>query len=155
MKGASVIDVEDETAKFKMFMAAVVVFLFSAYFSYEELKYSLWGKVTSATVTQVVHVPARRRSPAHQLVKYSYQEQGGASGTGEFKASESSHVDTGAELEVQYLAGDDSRLNGEKNTISVIVFFVTLAFLAFSIFQMARQANPGYLQKAQGARRRR
>ena len=150
-------DLEDETAKFKIFAVALVVFLLSAYSSYAELKYTIWGQATSASITDVKHVQAMRRSPAHQLVKYSFQEKEGASRTGSFKVAETEHVPADAKIEVQYLAGEggDSRPKGEKNIGSVIIFLGTLVFLGFSIFQMAREANPNYLRNKQSARRRR
>ena len=54
-------DQDDEIRKFKMILVAGVAFLFSAYFSWQELKFALWGESAEARVTRTFETAERRR----------------------------------------------------------------------------------------------
>lgn len=138
-------DQDNELQRFKFALFAFVAVVISGYISWGEMKYMVWGKSADATVTQAREEERRgRRGRRYQVlvVDYTFVE---ADGT---RRSERDEVSSGTEVPtptatVQYLPGvaNSSRLTGQENVLAVIIFVGSLAWMGYSIYSIAREAN--------------
>lgn len=134
-----------ELARFKWILIAGIAFLFSAYLSYKELKFAVWGETAEATVTDTHEVRGGRRSSPKLAVEYTFTDESGAHHSERDDVSINSAISTNDLLTVQYLPGvdDSSRIEGNSNRFAVVIFLGSLAWLAFSFFKLYRDAqNP-------------
>ena len=138
-------DQEDELQRFKFALIAFVAVVVSGYISWGELKYKLWGKSADATVTEAREEERRgRRGRRYHVlvVDYTFTE---ADGT---RRSERDEVSSGTEVSsptttIEYLPGvaNSSRLAGQEKVFAIIIFVGSLAWMGFSIYSIAREAN--------------
>lgn len=138
-------DEEDELRQFKRIMIAVVCFLISAYFSYQELKYAVWGTMAEATVTrtfETADMGRRGRRQPRLAVEYTFTDVRTGPRSERDDVSIDWSVPQGT-VDVQYLPGvpDSSRLKGNSSQIAVWIFFACLAWLGYSGYQLYREAN--------------
>ena len=135
-------DTENETAKFKFLLFALVAFLVSGFFAYQELKYSTSGKTAQGTVDRIGEVRGRRGRTT-TVAYYHYRDEAGNLRNGSSPLENDFSPSVGDTIAVQYLA-DTSRREGERNTGSVIVFFACLIALGvggFLFFRHVREAT--------------
>jgi hypothetical protein len=124
---------DDETRKFKQILICLILFVVSAYLSYSELKFMVFGKTIDASVVRAVEAPALgRRSRPSLMVEYQFQDTNGATR----KEADNVALDwkvEGATVPVQYIPGSpgSSRLVGHTQYFFVILFVAALAVLAF------------------------
>lgn len=137
-------DHEDEIQRFKSILIAGVVMLVAAYFSWQELKYRVWGKTAQATITRTFEAERsgrRGRRRTVQVVEYTYSEEGGTPRTAQKDYSLGADLPP-PQFQVDYLPGEGvSRVMGDSNWIAVAGFFGGLAWLGYSVFSLAREAN--------------
>lgn len=139
-------DMDDEMRRLKWMLAAGVLFLVSAYFSWRELKYVMFGTQTDATLVRVYETtePGRRGRLREILaVEYQFKESGGTVR----KETDTLQIDTdrptGPTVRVQYLDGSvgRSRLSGNTRRIWLLLLFASLSFLGFKVFQLIRESK--------------
>ncbi len=138
-------DEELELKRFKWILAAGLIFLFSMYYSYLELKYKIWGATAQATVTRTfesVSSGRRGRSTPMLAVEYTFTDSKTGARNERDDVSMDWPVPQGT-VEVEYLPGvvDSSRLKGHSNSFAVWMFFGSLAWVSFSIYRLAQEAN--------------
>ena len=132
-------DTENETAKLKFLLFAVVALLVSGFFAYQELKYSTAGKTAQGTVDRIGEVRGRRGRTT-TVAYYHYRDDAGNLRHGSSPLENDFSPDVGDTIAVQYLA-DTSRRAGERNTGSVVVFFACLLALAVGGFLFWRHVR--------------
>ena len=139
-------DEEEELAKFKLMLAALVAFLISGYFSYQELQYALFGKTATAQITRTFDTYSRgrrgRRIPKLGI-EYRYTAANGELYDETEYVSPGYAVPADNQLVVQYRPGveNSSRISGTGNTFWVFIFFGCVAWLAYSGFKLYREAS--------------
>lgn len=143
-------DQDDEIRKFKMILVAGVAFLFSAYFSWQELKFAMWGESAEARVTRTFET-AERRQPL-LAVEYTFEDQKGRS----YRERDDLPISFSAPGEVvtvEFLPGveDSSRIEGHSSMASVWVFLACLSWLGYSSYKLYRETS----EAVHGGRRRR
>lgn len=143
-------DQDEELAKFKRILIAGCIFLMAGYFSYQELKYAIWGTTAEATITRTFDTRERRRDLL--AVEYTFSDEEGR------RISERDDVPIDWPLpedkvSVQYIPGvkDSSRLEGHSSTVAVWVFLGSCAWLGFSFYKLFKEAS----EAVHGKRRRR
>ena len=131
---------DDELAKFKRILFAGIAFLVSAYFSYKELKFAVWGTTADATVTRTFETK-NRRTPL-LAVEYTFLDEAGKSHSERDDVSLDWPVESEI-MTVQYLPGvdDSSRLAGHSNKVVVWIFLACTAWFAVSGFKLYKEAN--------------
>jgi len=138
------VDHDNEIQRFKSVLIAAVVLLVAGYFSWQELKYKLWGKTAEATVTRTFEAQRsgrRGRRRTVQVVEYTYSEEGGTPRTAQKDFSLGAQLPE-TRFHVEYLSGEGvSRVAGDANWFAVAGFFGGLAWLGYSVYSIAREAN--------------
>jgi hypothetical protein len=142
-------DQDAEIRKFKMILVAGLAFLFSAYSSWQELKFAMWGTTAEARVTRTFDTAERRRPLL--AVEYTFEDRDGRSHS-ERDDLPASFPDPGDVVTVEYLPGveDSSRIEGHSSMASVWVFLACLGWLGYSAFKLYREAS----EAVHGGRRR-
>jgi hypothetical protein len=130
---------EDETAKLKFGLVLIAAFLISTYFAYAELKYSMGGKTTEATVDGMFEQRGRRGRVTH-MVKYHYRND-----KGELRnASDSVPSDwtppKSGKVQIEYLE-NTSRLAGHRNIVALVIFFGCLVAMTVGGFMFWRHVR--------------
>lgn len=138
-------DQDEELAKLKWILAAVVAFLVTGYLSFQELKYAVWGTTAEATVTRTFETRERRRNLL--AVEYTFTDTEGTSHS-ERDDVPSDWPTPGPKVTIQYMPGveDSSRLEGHSSKVAVWMFLgccLLLAFAGFKLYQMASDAVDG------------
>jgi hypothetical protein len=140
-------DVEQETAKFKVMLVVAVVFLVSTFFAYLELKYSLGGKTAEAKVDRLSERRTRRGTT--RVVHYQYRDENGQMRNGSDDVSRDWSAPASGIVAVQYL-DDTSRLAGNRNTFALVIFVGSLlamlvgGFLFWRHVREATRPTPRY-----------
>lgn len=138
-------DMEQETAKFKGMLFAGLVFIVTGFIAFSELRYFAFGDTIDARVVRTYETTGRR-GRSKVVVEYAFRDPSGqdrresdtvSAGTARFSANT---------IKVQYLSGKPawSRLDGNGNTIAVIIFLGSLAvlgFYGFRFWQEVREAT--------------
>jgi hypothetical protein len=140
----------DELAKFKRILLAGVVFLISAYYSYQEIKFAIWGATAEATVTRTFETKVKRRQLL--AVEYKFSDEDGK----RYSERDDVPIDwpvPASVVTVQYLPGvdDSSRLEGHSSSAAVWIFLACSAWLAFSGYKIYKEAS----EAVHGTKRRR
>jgi hypothetical protein len=138
-------DLEHETARLKWLLIGLLVFVVSAFFSWRELKYAAVGKAVDAKLLRVYEsTESGRRGRTTQKLAVEYWF---ADGGADRKETDTLSIDAtppaGPAVAVQYLAGTpgSSRLAGNGQRVWVLVFFASLAFVGFKVFQVVREGR--------------
>jgi hypothetical protein len=154
-------DFDNEMQRLKWLLVAGVLFLLSAVFSYGELKFAVWGKTAPAKVTRTHETHngggfgrrgLRERTPL-LAVEYQFTEADGTARSERDDVPIDWPMPENGEISVQYLPGvaDSSRLEGHSRMTWVYVFLGSLAWLAYSIYKLWREAT----EAVRGSGRRR
>lgn len=147
----------DEMQKVKWILAAGFVFLVSAFFSFNELRYLIWGKTVETRVQEkrIVENTSRRGGKVEQLrVAYQFEDAGNRRSEYDMLPTDWPVPDEG-NIAVQYIPGDpgSSRLAGHWSRMWVVIFLLSIAALAFFIYRLAREANEPIRPKRGAGRR--
>ncbi len=139
-----------EGFKLRLAILAVVVFVISGWFTYQEFRYALWGRTAEATVTHVEHrqerVYRRRRTPSTRnvtLIALQFPGPDNASHQAELTQSGTLSVQPQQKLSVQYLPGDADmvRLSGQQNWFAVVFFIGGLFAVIGTLTWVGMEAN--------------
>ena len=139
-------DMDNEMARLKWLLVAGLIFVVSAFFYWRELKYAVVGKRTDAWLVRVYETTEsgrRGRRVEKLVVEYQFKESVGATR----KESDTIAIDAdrpaGPTVAVQYLNGSpgSSRLAGNTRQWWLFVFFGSLAFAGFKVFQIVRESK--------------
>jgi hypothetical protein len=140
-------DVEDETARFKVMMVVGIVFLISAFLSWRELKYTMIGKQADAKLVRVyTFQDVGRRGRVREKIAVEYEFKDAKTG-GVRSESDTLPITAkppkGPTVKVQYLEGSEggSRLAGNTQKIWLWICGGTLAFLAYKFFALVRESK--------------
>lgn len=139
-------DMDNEMARFKWLLVAGLVFVVSAFFSWRELKYAVVGKQADAKLVRVYETTesGRRGRRVEKLaVEYQFKEAGGATRKESDTIAADADRPAGPTVAVQYLDGSPgrSRLAGNGQRWWLLVFFGSLAFAGFKVFQVVRESK--------------
>lgn len=141
-------DDDTESWKFVAGLVAVLAFVASTFFAWQELKYAVAGKTATATVEQVTDISVGRRRTVglrhyDRNVHYHFRDTDG---------NDRRDVDwvplnwlppPGGTVTVQYL-GDRSRLAGNRNVVGLLLFFTSGAVVlggGFLFWRHVREAT--------------
>jgi hypothetical protein len=136
-------DEEEELKKFKWLLVAVITFLISTYYSWQELKFLVWGQTAQATVTNTFETSSGgRRSKPLLAVEYTFTD----SATGPRSERDDVPIDwpvPESSVTVQYLPGvaDSSRLNGRSSRSAILIFLACVGWLGYQGFKLYKEAN--------------
>ena len=139
-------DQDQEFKRAKWLLGAAGIFLISAFMSFDEFRYKIWSRTTDGRVLQAraTEEIGRRGNRRPMLsVEYTFRDEA----RGPFTERDLVPVDTqlppDGRVPIQYIPGspDSSRLSGHSNSTWVIVFFASLAIMAFFLLKLAREAN--------------
>lgn len=142
-----------EGFQLRLAMLAVVVFLISGWYSFQEMRYAVWGRTVEGTVTQVEHrqerVYRRRwgsRTRHFTAVTVQFLGVDNTVQSGEFRESGAHAIRPQQQLKVQYIPGDYHmvRLSGEQNWFAIIFFFGGLIAMVGTIVWVGMEANRPY-----------
>ncbi|MCA9074285.1 MAG: hypothetical protein KDA93_04570 [Planctomycetaceae bacterium] len=137
-------DVEQRNAG--LLVAAVIAFVISGWYSFNELKYALRSTTVTATVTRQYEftVPTRHGQSGPRLgIEYEFTNAAGDTQHDKDWVPLPSELEGQPSVEVQYLPSTDgdSRLAANRSVIGPVFFGGCLLFLAFSLAQLIREAN--------------
>lgn len=142
-----------EGIQFRFAIALFVLFLISGYYSWQEFRYILSGRVVDATVDQVEVRSERvyRRRFGSTTRNYHYATVHFPAGDNvvesrTFRLSGYHHLQPQQTLGIQYLPGqsDMTRLKGSTNWLSVLFFLGSLTAFAGMIVWAGLEANRPY-----------
>ena len=139
-------DLDEETARFKVMLVVFVVFLVSMFLSWRELKYMTVGKEASAKLVRVYEyqdVGRRGRTREKIAVEYEFKDAELGVRTESDDIPSTATPPKGPTVRVQYLEGSEgsSRLAGRSQKIWLWVFFGTFAFLAYKFIALMRESK--------------
>lgn len=128
-----------------MLLIALAAFLASGYYSYQEMKYLIWGETTQAKVTgasEVINLGKRNRGKPLLGVEYTYTDSAGQTVNEKENVSLDTKIENGT-LEIQYLPGvaDSSRYVGKSRLFTLFIFLGCLTWLVYMGFKLAKEAN--------------
>jgi hypothetical protein len=137
-----------EVFKLRLGLVAIVVFLASGWSSWKELRYGLWGRTTTATVTRVYQDRefTGKRPRTVLRVEFDYLLPDGTPQPGRLTTSRYRQIVEGQEIEVRYVPGVSGviRLRSDANLYPMVLFgFCLLAMVGFVIWA-AREAHRPY-----------
>lgn len=146
-------DEEEELSKLKWLLIAVVVFLVSGFFSYQELKYAVWSTTTEADVTRTYTTEVssgrrfRRRRKKVLAVEYTFTDKDGSQHSERDKIPISAPT-PGPKVTIQYFTGveNSSRIKGYSRKLAVWIFLgccVWLGYAGFKLYRLASEAVDG------------
>lgn len=139
-------DTENDLARLKWLLIVGVLFLISGFFSWREFKYIVFGTTVDASLVQTYQTEERgRRGRVKQMlvVEYRFTDKDGSARKEKDTISASSPAPTGPLVSIQYLSKSpgSSRLTGHTQRIWMFVFFGCLAYLAYKILMLVREAK--------------
>ena len=132
-------DTDSETAKIKFILFAVVAFVVSGFFAYQELQYSMGAKTTDDIIERLGEASGRRgrRVP---MVYYRYRDDAGMLRRDSCRIGSGFNGCEGDKVRIEYLE-DTSRLAGDRNTGPLVIFFGCLAVLCVAGFLFWRHVR--------------
>jgi hypothetical protein len=149
-------DDDNELRKAKWLLFMGVLFLFSAFFAYSELRFAIWGKTTEAEIIETFETSepglGRKAVVRHVVngpendilaVKFRFKEEGGTLHEERDDVPISWTLDDPEKVTVQYIPGEpeSARLAGHSNDGSVYLFLAMLALLMFFGYRLYRHAS--------------
>ena len=146
-------DEEEELKKFKWLLLAVVVFFIATYYSWQELKFVVWGQTAQASVTNTFETSTGgRRNRRLLAVEYTFTD----SATGPRSERDDVPINwpvPASTVTVQYLPGiaDSSRLNGHSRHSAIMILLACTGWLGYQGFNLYKEAN----QAVHGRKKRR
>lgn len=137
-------DSDEELRNLKRMATAGILFLMSAYFSWTELKYVVSGKVTEADLVNVARQTRRGKyGSTKEYLSFEYQfNDAGNTRRESDEVSTDTQQPSNGKVSVQYLPGTtSSRLEGHRQTFYVVLFFISIGWAGWEIYQLAKEAN--------------
>jgi hypothetical protein len=135
-------DEERELARAKWAMLVFVVFVISAWISYDELALFVNGRDAEADVTKAYLSHSRRGS--RLTIEYAFTEPDGTRRKAMMTTSPDAPPPApNAKLAVRYTPGESGnvRLAGRVNWIAITIFGASLCAILFVIVKLVREAN--------------
>lgn len=125
------IDVEAEDTHAALWLGALILFLASAWFAWDELRYLIRGNSVEAQVLRTYQVSGR--SGVSYYVEYGYQDADGRSVTDSDGISADWQKPLSGKVKVTYIPGEmhTSRLAGHRQYVPVAFFLACLAALGY------------------------
>jgi hypothetical protein len=148
----------EELGKLKLLMAALMVWLVSGFFVYEELIYLVLGKDATATVTNVQPMTRRSRSGDHHYLKvdFSFTEANGTQRIGEDNMSTDWVPPSSNTLTVRYTPGISgrARIAGNVKWFGIALFVAAMCATFFFVLRLALASRPAPPPRRKKKRRR-
>uniref|UniRef100_A0A7C2NXW4 DUF3592 domain-containing protein n=1 Tax=Schlesneria paludicola TaxID=360056 RepID=A0A7C2NXW4_9PLAN len=137
-----------EVYKFRLAIAVGVMFLFSAWGSWQEVRYGLWGRTATASVTRAYRDRdyGGKRPRTVLRVEVEIPLDDGATQSARLTTSPSARIADGDQIAVRHIPGvpRSVRLASDANVYAVVVFgFCLVAMIGFVIWA-AKEANRPY-----------
>jgi hypothetical protein len=135
------VDQENELARAKWLLIAVLLFLVSGCISYGELDYALRGHDAEARVTKA-YESRSTRGRTSLTVEYEFTEPDGTRRKGMNSVPTDWPVPPDGTVVVRYTAGADgnSRLAGRVNWIGLTLFAISVGAVIVFIVRLLREA---------------
>ena len=150
-------DTDSESAKMKLLVIGLLVFLVTGCISYSELAYLLGGHKATARVSRVREVEEVRRIGTRTMhaVEYEFTDSRGNHRRGSDRVDVDWPVTEGAMTDVQYRSGTDgdSRLAGHVNWVGSSVFFAAAIYLTIAGYRFWREVSEGAAEIRKSRRR--
>ena len=148
-------DEENELAGCRTVLFVTVVFLFSTYYAWHEFRYMLWGTTVEAKIDRTFETEESRRRGRRVkklAVEYSFTDTSTNQTRSERDDVSRDWPVSGETILVQYIPGqpDQSRLSGNRSTISLVIFFGCLIAVAAFVYKMHREVNSPPVRKRPG-----
>ena len=143
-------DGREELVKARGLMVAGVLFLFSAWFSYAELAYLVFGTNVTATATKVTQVTIRSRFGANRgaelMITATWADADGTRRKDDFTTRVDFPVVEGGPIRLRTTPGEDGRARpaGRVHFVALILFAASLAGIAFFSVKMYRESEEAY-----------
>jgi hypothetical protein len=139
-------DQDQELKRAKWLLGAAGVFLISAFMSFDEFRYRIWGRTVEGHVSQAkeVEVSQGRGGRRRMLsVEYTFPDEGRAPLTERDLVPVEWKLPPDGTVPIQYIPGssDSSRISGHTNAFWMVVFFASLGIMTLFIVKLAREAN--------------
>lgn len=133
----------DDLGAVKRIGFAGLAFLLSAYASWKEVKFMMWGATATAEVVSVQEETGGRRRRSYLAVEYRFTEADGTSRSEKDDVPTSYEVTAPGTVNVQYLPGvaDSSRLEGTANNTALFVFVGSIGWVAWTLYSFYREAH--------------
>jgi len=142
-------DEESEMLNFRLFLFIGVAFLFSAFWSFSELKYMIWSHDADAEIVAVretFSIGRRGRRIPKLEVEFNYKDSEGQQ-TQAKQVLNTSWEPNEAGVQVRYFQGVEGseRIKGSTSSIPLYIFAACLIAMGYYLFKFYREANePGY-----------
>jgi hypothetical protein len=140
-----------ETWKLRAAMAAFGLFVFSGFYSVNELRHLLWGRKAQAEVVEAKlgRDPGSRRGREVLLATLSYTDADGQARTTTDILHADSEISQGDRVVVQYIPGDEyaTRVEGNRNLLPLAIFGGSLLAAGAFVAMLIREANEPYRKK--------
>lgn len=135
-------DEASEVRKFKLLLVVGAAFLASAYFSFEEMRYAVWGQAMSARLIEVRQATGSR-GRQQIIVEYEYVDAQGTVHRERDELSRSAHIPVGEVLDIQYVPGvnDSSRLLTSANWFAIYIFLGMVAAASVALVLLWKFAH--------------
>jgi hypothetical protein len=143
-------DQENELAKMKFLLVAVVFFLISCFYTYREFKYALLGTVVEAKVTEVYDEKIRGRFGrdlgSRALMDYEFVDKATNRRKDTVALSDDlarTVLEKQGKLQIIYLGGKDgsSRPVGQVSWLWLLIFFASLIGVVFFAWKMHKESS--------------
>lgn len=136
----------DDVKKVRIALGVFIAFVLSAFFAFEELRYTIWGRTVQAQLLEVRNtrdIGGRGRTEPALAFDYSFDDGELGRRTEKDMVPPDWARPEGNSIAVQYIPGekDASRLAGHRHIGSVVIFGACLLALAVFIIILAREAN--------------
>jgi hypothetical protein len=136
------VDVENETAKLKVGLFLVILFLFSTFWAYTELKYATSSKTTEAVVDGTFDRRGRF-GRVTKMVRYHYRNDQGEPRNASDSVPSDWRPPASGKVQIEYLSST-SRLAGHRNIVALVIFFGSLLAMivgGFLFWKHVREAT--------------
>lgn len=143
-------DGREDLLKTRVFIGVGVLFLFSAWYSFAEFSYLVFGSDVTATVTKVTRVSNRSRYGADRgqqlMITATWADADGTRRKDDFTTAVDFPAVEGGPIRLRTTRGEDGRARpaGQVHWVAIVLFGVSLAALAFFCVKMYRESEEAY-----------
>lgn len=138
------VDMQREALNAKLMLVALVVFVMSGCYSWNEFRYAIWGRTTEAEVAsaRVEQFRGRRRTYEKLVVRYAFDEEGGMRRQESMKLPPDTAPPVGT-VPIRYVAGRAgmSRHVNDFAWLPVTIFVAALIAAGIFVLKMHHLAN--------------